>query len=122
MKDFAKDVQWDPESQKSHYTGRVCGIRTVNGDVLIDLDGAFPNQKMTVRVPSTSDFTTYRQAGVELPKIGSLLTVSGRYEVNGTGLEIVVDDFVSDLTDDSSASNDTAGTNTAPVAVPGVQP
>jgi hypothetical protein len=55
------------------YTGQVSEVRQLRGGMVIDLDGAYPNQAMTVYIPRNDE---YKFTG--LPSIGDTLAVKGQ--------------------------------------------
>jgi hypothetical protein len=73
---------------RSGFTGRVDEIRSVRSGVVVDLDGRYPNQKMTLYLPRE---TVFRIHG-HWPTIGARITAKGAVTNYRGRPEIVIND------------------------------
>ncbi len=55
----------------SSYTGQVSEVRQLRGGIVVDLDGAYPNQGMTIYIPKRYE------GDVIIPSEGQRITVTG---------------------------------------------
>ena len=70
------------------YTGTVDDIHPTRSSVLIDLDGRYPYQKMTLYVPKETVFLIHGR----WPAIGATITVKGKVTNYRGRPEIVIND------------------------------
>ena len=56
------------------YSGVVSGLKGTQSGIIVDLDGTYPNEKMTIWIPKK----VYPEIQGRLPKIGSRIKVLGR--------------------------------------------
>jgi len=73
---------------RSGYTGTVEDIHRTRSSVLIDLDGRYPNQKMTLYLPSEAVFRVHGH----WPAIGTTITAKGEVTNYRGRPEIVIHD------------------------------
>ena len=67
------------------YTGQVSEVRQLRGGMVIDLNGTYPNQAMTVYIPREDEFKF-----TSLPSIGDTLAVKGKVSQYRGRPEIIV--------------------------------
>ena len=70
---------------RTAYNGQVSEIRQTKGGLVIDLDGSFPNQAMTVYIPRADEYKF-----PNLPNVGDTLAVKGHITQYRGRPEIVV--------------------------------
>ena len=73
---------------RAGYTGTVDDIHPTRSSVLIDLDGRYPYQKMTLYVPKETVFLIHGR----WPAIGSTITAKGEVTTYRGRPEIVIND------------------------------
>jgi len=73
------------------YSGVVSEVKGVRAGVLIDLDGRYPNQRMTVYVPGAV-VPHWRDVHPGWPSVGTRITVTGPVTQYRGRPEIVVND------------------------------
>jgi len=89
----------------THYEGLVTGFKVIHSGVLIDLDGHYPNQKMTLFIPSTvAREWAIRNHG--WPKTGSIVAASGTFQKYKGRDEIIISNVSHLETTGTSRSSD----------------